>query len=202
MRQPFFSPLTYSGRCRLSLPFGRRLGRVLHETGVAPRRLVSTIAGDVSALIARENGRNRPDEARPACRSEIANGYENCLAMSLPAQLLRLSLRYLVARAGTAEPQIDVLRRRMERVLWITPGPPRGTQTRRLDANGVKAVCVATPQSLPGRHVLYLHGGGYVMASPANYRRFPLAHRPGRGGARRLPLLSSCARAPVSGRAG
>ncbi len=92
--------------------------------------------------------------------------------MSLPAQILRLSLRYLVTRGVKPEPQIDVLRRRMERVLWITPGPPRGTQTRRLDANGVKAICVAAPQSFHERHILYLHGGGYVMASPANYRDF------------------------------
>jgi epsilon-lactone hydrolase len=92
--------------------------------------------------------------------------------MSLSAEILRLGLRVFVTRGLTPDPQIDVLRQRMEAIRWLIPGPPRGTQAIRLDAGGVKAVRVVTRQSLEERHILYLHGGGYVMGSPAHYRDF------------------------------
>ena len=92
--------------------------------------------------------------------------------MSIAAHILRAGLRCFVSRGLEPEPQIDLLRRRMKAVLWVTPLPPRGTQAVRLDANGVKAVRIATPQSLDERCILYLHGGGYVMCSPPHYRDF------------------------------
>jgi epsilon-lactone hydrolase len=93
-------------------------------------------------------------------------------AMSLSAKMLRLGLRCFVTRGLEPEPQIDLLRRRMEAIRWITPGPPRGTQAIKLNADGVKLVRIATPQSLDDRCILYLHGGGYVMGSPPQYRDF------------------------------
>jgi acetyl esterase/lipase len=92
--------------------------------------------------------------------------------MSLSAEILRLGLRFFVTRGLTPDPQIDVLRQRMETVRWFIPGPPRGTQAAKLDAGGVKAVRIATRQSLDEPHIFYLHGGGYVMGSPAEYRDF------------------------------
>jgi epsilon-lactone hydrolase len=92
--------------------------------------------------------------------------------MSLSAEILRLGLRFFVKRRLTPDPQIDELRRRMETVLWVTPRPPRGTQAINLNADGVKVVRIATPQSLDERYILYLHGGGYVMGSPPHYRDF------------------------------
>jgi monoterpene epsilon-lactone hydrolase len=92
--------------------------------------------------------------------------------MSLSAEILRLGLRFFVKRRLSPAPQIEALRKHMETVLYFVPRPPRGTQTIRLDAGGVEAVRVATPQSLDEHHILYLHGGGYVMGSPAHYGDF------------------------------
>jgi acetyl esterase/lipase len=92
--------------------------------------------------------------------------------MSLSAEILRLGLRYLVKRRLTPDPQIDLLRQRIETVHRFIPAPPRGTRATSLDASGVKAVRIATRQSLDERHILYLHGGGYVMGSPADYSDF------------------------------
>jgi acetyl esterase/lipase len=39
-----------------------------------------------------------------------------------------------------------------------------------IDAGGVAGELTAMPASRPGRHVLYLHGGGFVAGSPALYR--------------------------------
>lgn len=54
---------------------------------------------------------------------------------------------------------------------WI-PRPRAGTEVRRADAGGVPGELIATPASRPDRHVLFLHGGGYVTGSPALYRHF------------------------------
>jgi epsilon-lactone hydrolase len=92
--------------------------------------------------------------------------------MSISARILRTGLRFFVTRGLEPEPQIDLLRRRMKSILWVTPRPPRGTRAVKVDANGIKAVRVATPRSRDERCIFYLHGGGYVMGSPAQYRDF------------------------------
>ena len=91
--------------------------------------------------------------------------------MSLRAELLRLGLRWSKRRAPN-EPDIPAARARLERVKRIVPNPPRGTQVRRLDAGGVRAVEVATPQSRRDHVVLYLHGGAYNYGAPSHYRDF------------------------------
>src|SRR5437588_842693 len=69
--------------------------------------------------------------------------------MSVSAELVRLGLRWIGKRGQARDPDIEVLRRRMLALERITPGPPRGD-----------------------RHILYLHGGGYVFGSPSQYRDF------------------------------
>jgi epsilon-lactone hydrolase len=92
--------------------------------------------------------------------------------MSLSAHILRLGLRFFVKRRLTPAPPIEELRKQMETMLRFVPSPPRGTQSSRVDAGGIKALRVATSQALDGRRVLYLHGGGYVMGSPDHYGDF------------------------------
>ncbi len=92
--------------------------------------------------------------------------------MSVSAHILRLALRYFVKRRLSPIPRIVELRRQMEITLYFVPAPPRGTQTVSVDAGGVKALRVSTPQSAENRRVLYLHGGGYVMGSPDHYADF------------------------------
>jgi len=70
------------------------------------------------------------------------------------------------------DPQIDLLRKSIESVHRFIPEPPRRTREVNLDAGGVKAIRTTTPRSLEERHILYLHGGGYVMGSPREYRDF------------------------------
>jgi acetyl esterase/lipase len=91
--------------------------------------------------------------------------------MSLRAELLRLGLRWLVKSSG-AIPDVAGSRKGYQAVKRFIPDPPKGTKVTRLAVGGVKAVRVATAQSLADRHVLYLHGGGYMNGSPSHYRDF------------------------------
>src|SRR5207244_8018502 len=52
---------------------------------------------------------------------------------------------------------------------WV-PSPPKGTQTVNGALGDVPAVHIAMPESSPDRHILFLHGGGYVTGSPQLYR--------------------------------
>jgi epsilon-lactone hydrolase len=92
--------------------------------------------------------------------------------MSLSAHIMRLAMRYLVQRNSGPVPEIPALRAQMAKMLYFIPPPARGTRTTTVDTGGVKALRVATPRSRDARHVLYLHGGGYVMCSPDHYGDF------------------------------
>lgn len=90
--------------------------------------------------------------------------------MSLRAELLRLGIR-LFLKPGL-HPGIPITERRKRLGAyegWISR-PPRGTETRDLPLGRIPAVRVARPDSKPGRHVLFLHGGGYIAGSPALYQ--------------------------------
>jgi acetyl esterase/lipase len=92
--------------------------------------------------------------------------------LSLRAELVRFALRrFFKSRSGPA-PTIETLRRHYGRLGHLAPRPPWGTLVERLDLNGVRAVCIATRESRPDRHILYLHGGGHVSGSPKLYRDF------------------------------
>jgi monoterpene epsilon-lactone hydrolase len=90
--------------------------------------------------------------------------------MSLRAELMRLGLRWLLQRGS--DPRLSIAQHR-ERIVgferWV-PMPPAGTATVTRELGGVPAVRIATPGSRPDRHILFLHGGGYVTGSPVMYR--------------------------------
>ncbi len=48
--------------------------------------------------------------------------------------------------------------------------PPAGTTVAPADADGVPAEWVVAPGASPGRVLMYLHGGGYQLGSPATLR--------------------------------
>src|SRR6516165_3830873 len=52
----------------------------------------------------------------------------------------------------------------------LVPHPPPTTKTVVVDAGGVRAERVSTPESRLDRHVLYLHGGSFATGSPSLYR--------------------------------
>jgi epsilon-lactone hydrolase len=89
--------------------------------------------------------------------------------VSLRAALVRAGLRCFFKRP---RPTVAAVRASIRAAQSWTPLPPAGTQVSVIDAGGVPSELIATPASRPDRHVLYLHGGGYVAGSPALYRHF------------------------------
>lgn len=91
--------------------------------------------------------------------------------ISLQAELIGLGLRWFVKRSGHRE-SLGHARHRFQAMEALIPRPPRNVITTQVDAGGVRADIVATPNSRPDRHVLYLHGGAYRVGSPTTYRHF------------------------------
>jgi epsilon-lactone hydrolase len=91
-------------------------------------------------------------------------------SLSLSARVLRACLPILAKRRLRAHSSVDAARRRLKRLGWLVPRPPHGTETIAVNAAGVKAERIATPASRHDRHVLYLHGGSYVVGWPGLYR--------------------------------
>jgi acetyl esterase/lipase len=89
--------------------------------------------------------------------------------VSVRAELVRLGLRWFAKRP---RPSVAAARGSIRAAEGWVPAPPAGTQVSAIDAGGVTGELIATPASRPDRHVLYLHGGGYVTGSPALYRNF------------------------------
>jgi epsilon-lactone hydrolase len=52
---------------------------------------------------------------------------------------------------------------------WV-PNPPPGIRRAAVDAGWISAEWVLAPTSGNDRYLFYLHGGGYVIGSPALYR--------------------------------
>ena len=93
---------------------------------------------------------------------------------SLRAELVRLGGRWLLKHRGRNEMTIEQMRRRAAIAERLVPKPPAGTHTLALNAGGVRADHVSTRLSDPSRHILFLHGGGFIIGSPALYRHFTL----------------------------
>jgi epsilon-lactone hydrolase len=89
--------------------------------------------------------------------------------MSLRAELV--SARWFIKRRGRHK-SITQAREHLHRTQSLVPLPPPRTTTVVVDAGGVEAHRISTPESRPDHHVLYLHGGGYVTGSVALYRHF------------------------------
>jgi epsilon-lactone hydrolase len=90
--------------------------------------------------------------------------------MSLRAELVRLGLRSFLKPFNSPDVTVGrhrAVTQRLER--WI-PMPPAETEMVRGELGGIAALRVATPRSRLDRHILFLHGGGYVTGSPELYR--------------------------------
>jgi len=90
---------------------------------------------------------------------------------SLRAELVRLAARWLI-KYRSRHATLEQVRKRMRALDAVTPAPRAGTRTETIDAGAVKAHRISTPASRSGRHVLFLHGGGYATGSSAAYRHF------------------------------
>jgi monoterpene epsilon-lactone hydrolase len=92
--------------------------------------------------------------------------------MSLRAEILRVALRSFFKRSALSQPDIATIRRKLDRIKRIIPGPSGDTRATRLQAGGVPAILVETAKSRNDQHILYLHGGAYAYGSPSHYRDF------------------------------
>src|SRR5215468_1444566 len=90
--------------------------------------------------------------------------------MSVRSELVRHGLRWLIKRCNHRKLTIEQHRRFATVAERLVPDPPAYTQTLAVDAGGVKADMIATPSSEPDRHVLFLHGGAFIIGSPNLYR--------------------------------
>lgn len=75
----------------------------------------------------------------------------------------------LTSRPKPENPTPAELRGRLEKLADYLPAPDDIVEEK-ADAGGVPAAFVSAPGADPGRHVLYLHGGGYVIGSVATHR--------------------------------
>jgi acetyl esterase/lipase len=91
--------------------------------------------------------------------------------MSLRGEFLRFGLHIFMKRNGDHF-SVATLRDRMRGMERWVPRPPRNVETRVMEAGKLRFHRITTPASHPNRHVLYLHGGGYVSGAPTYYRHF------------------------------
>ena len=90
--------------------------------------------------------------------------------MSLRVELLRLGARLFLKLGNSADVTIAQHRELTQRLERWAPMPPADTEMVRGQLGGIAALRVATPRSRVDRHILFLHGGGYVTGSPTLYR--------------------------------
>jgi epsilon-lactone hydrolase len=90
--------------------------------------------------------------------------------MSLRAEILRLGTRCLLKGKPGRDASLADRRQRAAAADRLVPNPPRGIMRLAVDAGGVAAEWVMAPVSRHARHILFLHGGGYVIGSPSLYR--------------------------------
>jgi len=105
----------------------------------------------------------------------------------LRARVFRLLLRHSIGRtfrrAGSSVGDL----RKLERTLARSQRPPRGTSISRIAGGGPAGEWVDGPGARPEVAILYLHGGAFVMGSPATHRE--LAARISVAGAARVLSL-------------
>jgi acetyl esterase/lipase len=90
--------------------------------------------------------------------------------VSLQAELLRVALRHLVKnrdRSSTLPAEARQWGGSVQR--WV-PRPPADTRTTAVRAGGVPGFRIVTPESRSDRHILFLHGGAFVLGSSKFYR--------------------------------
>src|SRR5260370_3737787 len=90
--------------------------------------------------------------------------------MSVRSEMLRAGLRWLIKHRNHRELTVEQHRRFVTVAERFVPVPPPHTRTIPVDADGVKADLIATLASEGDRHVVFLHGGAFIIGSPNLYR--------------------------------
>ena len=102
--------------------------------------------------------RAEPSQRRPSKRASVR------------AELVRLGLRWFVKRRDHSAKTPAQARQWGAAVERLIPHPPAGTRTTAVSAGGVPAFRIVTPESRNDRHLLFLHGGAFVLGSSEFYR--------------------------------
>src|SRR5205807_8201883 len=89
---------------------------------------------------------------------------------SIQAELVRLGARFFIKHGIPSGAGIQARRQRMHAYERWVPRPPAGVETVATRLGGVPASLVTAPQSAPGRHILFLHGGAYIEIGRASCR--------------------------------
>jgi monoterpene epsilon-lactone hydrolase len=90
--------------------------------------------------------------------------------MSLRSEIVRLGLRSIIKRRDCRNVTVEENRRFATFCERLVPDPPATTRTLGVDAGGVMADLISTPDSEEHRHILFLHGGAFIIGSPSLYR--------------------------------
>jgi len=90
--------------------------------------------------------------------------------MSLRSEIVRLALRTFIKRCDWRSVTVEQNRRFATACERLVPDPPASTRTLGVNAGGVMADLITTPDSEEDRHIVFLHGGAYIIGSPSLYR--------------------------------
>jgi epsilon-lactone hydrolase len=90
--------------------------------------------------------------------------------MSLRSEIVRLGLRSIIKRRDCRNVTVEENRRFASFCERLVPDPPASTQTLGVSAGGVMVDLITTPDSEEHRHILFLHGGAFIVGSPSLYR--------------------------------
>ncbi len=74
------------------------------------------------------------------------------------------------AAAGEGPESLEAIRLGYRKLFQESFPPPDGVTFETVDADGVPAEIAVPEDAVPGRHLVYLHGGGYVAGDPQGYR--------------------------------
>lgn len=89
---------------------------------------------------------------------------------STRAKLFNHLLRILTARRLDPNADPRLLRQRLDRLIERFNRPLRHARAEPLDVEGIAAEWVVPDTEIPGRFLLYLHGGGYIFCNPRTHR--------------------------------
>ena len=104
----------------------------------------------------------------------------------MASESLAMIVNMLRASHPAHEPTVEQMRAQLE-IMVAAFAPPADATLEPVDAGGVPAEWVTTPEADGNRTILYLHGGGYVMGSISSHR--DLAIRLSRAARARVLLL-------------
>jgi len=90
--------------------------------------------------------------------------------MSVRSEIVRLALRTFIKRCDWRSVTVEQNRRFATMCERLIPNPPASTRTLGVNAGGVMADLITTPDSEEDRHILFLHGGAFIIGSPSLYR--------------------------------